>query len=598
MVYDPIRDCEVPSPAVARPSPSAGGSGWRDHAGPSPSPGGRDFYDDPRAATSTPSSSTNGRQSYSHSLQRQLSHGPPPAFQQPHQSPTALSARSVSGGLRGLLNDEGPSSRPSTGPGEEERRHSGPGVSRLLNEAAPLVSKTNSASSYTHSSASDPSPRQRHQFLDPNGVVMSSHAQQLSVSHHARQGRTSRSPGAFGGYSAASLSPPTPSSALSPHEGHPYPHLTQPHPQYANPHFTAHPPLPPQYAQHQFPYSSIHTQAQILQAESSSRRTSNDPHSFPHPHTPISQGQPTPGQMMPPGVPRYVGEPSPSAMRVSVSVSPRGQHQSLYPPAASSSRPTSSTSSNHPFSFQPPTAQPSPASSLRRLSEDYLLSSVNSAPASANGRRQTAPLPVSRGKRPSATPSIPSVRSPSPIHRAMYDPNRISQPSTVLRPILPDESQEFRRIGQANNPLRRRNRRPLPSWSGPASAKMSGPQESDGSYFPPQSMEEPHRSQSLVSNRRGSMSSYGRPSVTPGPSVQGLPNDRDNGRSTKSREPTPRIASGEESRKSRLKREPDHDEMEAGHDASRRKVESRQYIGNAGAVANHCEYPNTKRSDK
>lgn len=83
------------------------------------------------------------------------------------------------------------------------------------------------------------------------------------------------------------------------------------------------------------------------------------------------------------------------------------------------------------------------------------------------------------------------------------------------------------------------------------------------------------------------MGSYGRPSVTPGPSFAGLPGDRDNGRSAKSREPTPRLASGEETRKSRLKRETDTEESEVGHDHSRRKVDLRQYIGNAGEVANH-----------
>lgn len=141
MVYDPIRDCDVPSPAASVQNPSP----WADIT-----PGSE------RLSAST---------SY------------PPGFQD-RRSPGVF--RSSSGGIRNLMNEEGP------GPGPDSRQSSvhgsfssaGPedhapprnrGINSLLNEGIP-ISQSSSASSinYAHSHHSPPKP---YSLLDHDGFL-------------------------------------------------------------------------------------------------------------------------------------------------------------------------------------------------------------------------------------------------------------------------------------------------------------------------------------------------------------------------------------------------------------------------------------------
>lgn len=148
MVYDPIRDCEVPSPAASIHNSSP----WADTP-----------HTDPR---STPTS------------------GYPPHFHHDRRSPVpAPLHRSVSGGLRGLLNDEGGDTRIASGRdslssiGPEDSGHLPPRgrINNLLNESAPPLSQSSSQSSMGHSAYSQQSHQspisKPYSLLDHDGFL-------------------------------------------------------------------------------------------------------------------------------------------------------------------------------------------------------------------------------------------------------------------------------------------------------------------------------------------------------------------------------------------------------------------------------------------
>ncbi|OCF58016.1 hypothetical protein L486_04043 [Kwoniella mangroviensis CBS 10435] len=553
MVYDPIRDCEVPSPSVVRNDP---------FKYPTPPSGYGGGYDRDRDEVM----SNGGRPSLT---QHSSSYSPPP--------PSGPGPSN----LRGLLND-GPTSESRRGSdrtasissmpeeGDEGAGSSRHHIHRLLNNTSTQpISKTNSNSSLPRSSPSNPSPGSRSHMLDPNGFLTP--ATPASAYPRSRS-TTSRSP-----------HPPT---QMSPQRASvPLP-LQQSHDQGYS----------PQYGEPSHIYRRDSTASLVGQ------RPMLPPQQPIHPHEMYGYEQRTPGGG------HYQNLPMRSP---SISVSPRSQHQSL---PHTSSRPGSASSASHPFGYQPyPQATAiSPSTSTRRLSEDQPRPTSSS---SAIGRRYTdpnaqIPTPARRSSQTSTTgypaPRLTPIRSPSPVVRGIpYNPNRLSAPVNVTRPIEADELAYYRSLSQQNNPLRKRKpKRPLPSWSGPSPGPRSSfPNEEGTSYFPPQqnqNEDDParyNRSQSYADDR----ASIGRhPSVTPTPgSAYGggghgvyppafddplatpgaLPRG---GTLTRGRRPT---GNGVENH---LKRPSERDEDEYnGHDVQRRKVSERQYVGNNAAVADH-----------
>ncbi|WVF66975.1 hypothetical protein IAT40_001718 [Kwoniella sp. CBS 6097] len=628
MVYDPIRDCDVPSPSVNKrdpfsypdtqqtPSRTADVYGRDEYR--------RDEYRErERDREGGSDGFSEGRPSYpSHSV----SYSPPPG---------GSSSASISGsgpgpsGLRGLLNDVSSDSRrgsertASVSSMAEEIEEGGAGgsrphIHRLLNTASasaqPLsISKSNSNSSLPRSSPSNASPGSRQQHLDPNGFLTPA----TPASAYPRSSR-----------SAASRSPhphPQPHShiQISPQKGA----VPLPLPQTFHPHQDIQG-YPVQYGESSYRRESAQMAQHYYQHSAAAVHAQTNAQANAHPQV---QKQP----MLPPQQPVHSHEapaydyerrtPSGSYQHMplrspSVSVSPRSQHQSL--PYASS-RPSSSTGPSQQFAYSHPhSAAVSPTTSTRRLSEDQLRPTSSS---SAGGRRSTDPSagpsgpyggvqPIRRSSQASAAgfsaPRLTPIRSPSPIAAAVrsipYQPRRVTEPGSVLTPIEADEAAYYHSMAQSNNPLRNRNpqshpRRPLPSWSGPSPGPRSSlPAESDSSYFPPQSNEEImtySRAQSYVDER----GSVGRPSVTPTPGAayaasQGAyPPAFDEplmnpggprGGLTRGRRPTG-IGNGNVEGGNHLKRPSDRDEDEYGHDLQRRKVSQNQYVGNVAAVANH-----------
>lgn len=528
MVYDPIRDIELPSPAASshhgdsHPSNLTPGSG----------------YFDPSARPTSSSSSGYG-----------IPYGAqPPAFQSGGNggvySPTAGSGpqmrRSVSGGLRGLLNDdqEDLNRRRSSGhtasSADQEEDHR-PSIHHIMNEGGGSngnMTKSNSRSSIVSSSPANASPGVSGRYLDQSGF--------LTPASTSR--RTSRSPYPIN----TSISPGQSHSALPFHDPHTG-EYDQPHPsssagpsrrRTSNSASTIRPMLPPDTIPRQEYYDSSRT-------------------------TPGSQILPLPLR-------------SPS-----VSVSPRSHHQAL--PGYPTSRPGSATSSTHPFSFQAP-APPaeSPSYVHRHLSED------RSRDPSESRSRQTSLIP----RIPSGTSNISRVtpaRSPSPPPapaRQPYNPRRTTQPGSVLRPIQPEEIAQLRSLALVNNPLRRRRKKALPSWSGPSPGPSSRstrdtPGEGDTSYFPntSNSRHTPETSRRVSDKRRRDSISSGRPSLTPGTSMTpGLEVQDDKARGSGKRKQAARDdGRGAAERDSN------------GHDGQRRKVNDGHYVGN-NAVASHCKF--------
>lgn len=141
MVYDPIRDCDIPSPATSLQNPSP----WAD----------------------TPNSDR---------LTASVTY--PPGFQNDGRSPGVH--RSSSGGFRGLLNDEGGDSRASSlrgsfsSAGHEEvvPQPRGRNLHHLMGDAAPPISQSSSHSSmaYTTHSHQSPGPKP-YSLLDHDGFL-------------------------------------------------------------------------------------------------------------------------------------------------------------------------------------------------------------------------------------------------------------------------------------------------------------------------------------------------------------------------------------------------------------------------------------------
>ena len=244
-----------------------------------------------------------------------------------------------------------------------------------------------------------------------------------------------------------------------------------------------------------------------------------------------------------PGIPYSQMYRSPSA-----SESPRGMPLGL---PGQYSRPGSSSSQH----FQPPLSFESPQRTARVLSDDFGRRPVS--------RRESMPVQSATSSySPSRPPMSVPLRSPSPPPGIPYNPRRVTQPTTVLQPITPEELSHLRSMAYQNNPLRRKKRPAPPSWSGPSSSART-PNESDGSYFPLQDHD----------RRRSGSQLSGRPSVTPGP---GLPPAFEDA-----------STSMERNGKGSLKRP--SDAVDEEHDTARRKVSDSQYVGNAAFVADHCE---------
>ena len=260
----------------------------------------------------------------------------------------------------------------------------------------------------------------------------------------------------------------------------------------------------------------------------------------------------------------------------SVSISPRGQPQSLPPHMMQNSRPSSSNStSTQPFAYQPPTPGrlDSPARMSRNLSEDFSRSS--------SGAPVPARIETTMAIHSSYSPSWPTASAPppSPPMVKSYDPVRKTPATKLLQPISQDEVEHLRAVGLRNNPLRRKKKPPLPSWSAPSPSTNKGPIESDSSYFP--------------SHHRATSVAVARHSTTPGAAT--YPPVSEDLVATPSYRP--RDANGRDGRSFSRKRSLD-EQMNHMQDSSRRKVSESQYVGNAGNVADHCEsYRATRPKD-
>ncbi|WWD16610.1 hypothetical protein CI109_101038 [Kwoniella shandongensis] len=549
MVYDPIRDREVPTPTSTNATPDH----WRYPTDQQSSP---TYQEPPRDYPP--------RQSRPPSYSSE-SYSPPPPPPPPAPGPSSL---------RGLLNTapldirRGSDRTPSVSSVPDEiddvttNGQRGSRLRNLLNETpGQPLSKTNSTSSLPRSSPSNPSPGSRQRVLDPNSF----------------------------------LTPATPAS------GYPHSRSTtshSPHPQYS-PQKQNVALIPQGYPAHDM---TGYGEPSHYRRESGGQRPMLPPQHPMHPNEYHDYERRTPSGT---GPPQHVPTRSPS-----FSVSPRSQHQTL---PYTSSRPGSSASASHPFAYQPAyQSATSPTTSSRRMSEEPPRPTSSS---SAAGRRYTEHAtpghPTRRSSQASITgysaPRLTPIRSPSPIPEVRgipYQPNRYSAPGSILHPITSEEVAHLHSIAQNNNPLRRRkrNNRPLPSWSGPSPGpRQSLPSEADNSYFPPQSDDEQayRRSANFV-ERRGSITSSGRPSVTPTPgaayaasSHHGYPPAFDDpplpaqgALTSRGKPPRKRTMGGNGDGGNHLKRSADRDE-EDGHDMTRRKVSETQYVGNVAAVANH-----------
>lgn len=498
-------------------------------------------------------------------------------------------SRSISGGLRSLMNDDvgpasgGDNSRRSstrTSLSEDDDRAAAGGRGGSMHYAnyaptAPGISQSTSNSSlHSATSASNMSPPAHHRSLEAPGFL----APFTPAPSGHRVSRLSYA-------TPASVSPVTHPSSLPPHEGG-YPG-----------------------------YYDTPSQA----GPSRSRRTS------------VSNG---PRPMLPPGLPRpadFAPESARSTPTVhshglplrspSVSISPRSNYVGL--PAGGGSHPTSrpGSSTSNTFSFHPPPlpqAASPPVGATRRLSEDPHQQRYSeepqygayAPPADAAPRRSTVPVGRS-SMTPSLSHNATPVRSPSPVKRTPYAPKRLTQPDMLYRPILSDEISELRAIGQSNNPLRHRKRkRPLPSWSGTPRSQAT-PSEMDTSYFPQQQQQQQADQRSYETsapppNRRStSLADAARPfsssgprgaSATPGWEEHSQHRQRDlltpSGSVSEGSARQRRQASGSaqppSANDNRLKR--GVDDREDGHHAQRRKVSEGSYYGNAATVASHCEF--------
>lgn len=446
-----------------------------------------------------------------------LGHGqppPPPAFAHAHEnrSPSSGSTpifRSASGGLRGLLNDEAPGSR------------------RSSSAQGSVSSAAEDGYAYPRGSASAPGVRQLlHEEAPP--ISNSSSASSINTSMQSPGTRTHQlDPDGF-------LAPSTPASA--------YPRSSRsPHPAMGISGISPGYPTTPLPAEGYNMYHDTHVTPQYNSEVGRSRGFPPTPQEYFDPSRVTPQSH-----MLPLRSP-------------SISISPRNHAQPL-----PTSRPTSSSSNT--FSFQPPGYPMSPPLGHRRVSGGH------SRPGSgSNSRLQTA-LSSRRDSRSTPAPfsAAHSVRSPSPIiPRTPYQPHRISEPRSVLYPIASDDVSHLKSDGMSNNPLRRRRKRPLPSWSNTTPGSRSQPAESDNSYFPPPDDRE---GSNYRSTSYGDVTGHRSAEMTPAPDEGGSG-------------PLPRRI---QAASQHLKRQSDN--SPDGHEPTRRKVSGGQYTSNVALVANHCEF--------
>ncbi|ORX33622.1 mRNA capping enzyme-domain-containing protein [Kockovaella imperatae] len=421
----------------------------------------------------------------------------PPSFQHEHSPPgTYPVSRSTSGGLRGLLHDDDRAIRPGSGNGRVS--------SGTFEDQGSFGHHQSQAAGY-HAVPPSQGRASIHGLLNSTPLAPPiSHSSSASSHRTSSPSNNSPATGTRHRQDNASMVPVTPLSA-NPRFQSPYASVSP---------ASAYIPLPPD------------TQFAVPDHLPGPSRRSLTMDPYGHRSTPHTVMYRSP----------------------STSESPRGLPQPL-----PYSRPTSSSSQSfsHPSSLHG--QHDSPHRTARILSEDF-----NQPRGPGPNRRETMPaIPVT-----SYSPSRPAMseppRSPSPLRTAPYDPYRFGEPTTVsLQPITSEEVAHLRLLAVENNPLRRKKRKPLPSWSGPSPSSRV-PSETDISYFPPQSGE----------LRR----STSRLSITPGP---GYPPASDGA-------PTPTERNG---KSQSLKRSAS--DMAQEHDTSRRKVSDSHYVGNAAQVADH-----------
>ena len=522
MVYDPVRDREVPSPATGLPQHRA-----------------------PRREFSTPGSnfSSTGEETRTMTNRRSL----PPTFDNNNmRSPIVLNSRSVSGGLRGLLNDDadagrrGSSEQRSSISSTLEDEGSRASIHRLLNDTpGPVVTHSSSSTSLAHfTPPSHPSHGARYHHLDPNSLLAPATPASIYPHDHRTSNRAENI-----GSDAASM-------------------------------------------------SQVHHEPQYATSQSEPRAGPSrpcQPGAGGGSYRPMLPPQDLPPQYLDPAS-RVSPSPSHVPMRsTSVSLSPRSYHTSL--PFYGASRPNSTTSTPHSFGNHPPLPNVSPTMSSRGYSEEryHQLSSGSYS----NGRPGAVPLRSPSQVTPMYLPLYAQVRSLSSPRRPMYDPHRVSRPSTVMRPIEEAEILHLRNLALSNNPLRQRRKRASASWLNPSPGIRGVPTVSDSSYFPLQGAagitSGPRRPEFQGDRNTSFSSSHGRASVTPDtpvyPSVAGM---RSADGVAGFRGPVRRESGTHDAYHSR-KRPSDRDDDD-DHDKIRRKVSDTSHVGNAGAVAYHCRF--------
>jgi mRNA (guanine-N7-)-methyltransferase len=273
----------------------------------------------------------------------------------------------------------------------------------------------------------------------------------------------------------------------------------------------------------------------------------------------------------------------------SVSVSPRHQLQNL-PPHHLPSRPGSSSSAGgYPYSSSH--HYESPSHSYQQLSDYPQRPRSNSRLNEPPSRPRSSSKAIDPPSRRTSTSTAynPRPRSPSPPPRLPYAPHtRYSVPDSVLIPISQREVESLKSEGLVNNPLRKNNKPPPPSWSGvtpsPSLRRSTGPNEASSSYFPGDS----HGAG--PSNKSGGQPYYPGENRGAGPSntyASGDPYQSNEGYGAgPSNTAQKRKVSGNDSGRKGSKAQGSN----GGPDYSRRKVSEAKYTGNNGLVADHCEY--------
>ena len=522
MVYDPVRDREVPSPATVL---SQHRDIWRDF--------------------STPGSSFSSTGEETRVITNRRSQ--PPAFDSSDmRSPIVLNSRSVSGGLRGLLNDEADvgrrrsSEQRSSISSTLEEEGSRASIHHLLNDTPAPVIHSRSSTSLAHStSPSNPSPSARHHPLDPNSLLAPTTPAPNYPHHHRTSNRTEN---------IGSVAGPM---SLSQHDTHYTTPQIEPRAGPSRPGQSVGPSYRPMLPPHDLPPQYFDPAIRVTPNSS---------------HVPLRS--------------------------ISVSLSPRSYHTGL--PVYNASRPSSTTSTPHSFSNPPPLPSLSPPMSSRAFSEEH--SHQPSSGSNSNGRRGAVPLRRSSQVTPIFSPLYAKVRSTSPPPRPVYDPHRISRPSSVMRPIEEAEILHLRNLALSNNPLRQRTKRAIASWSNLSPGIRDSSVPSESSHFALQGaagISKGPRRPTFQDDRISFSSSNGRASLTSDiavyPTVSGarLADGFAGFRGTPPRD------SGTHDEYHHRKRPSDRDDDDE-HDRFRRKVSDAfseaRHAGNAGAVAHHCRF--------